>query len=63
MTSKRNLERRLDQLDPGHEEHIFVVSIEGDDEHGQWFTHEEYKQAFGEYPESEFTYQIEGVNV
>lgn len=59
MTSIRELERRLDRADPEHEDgRIFVVRIGGDYERGGWYTYEEYEQAFGELPDSEFNYHI-----
>lgn len=64
MTSKREIEHRLDRLDPGHEDRIFVVQIdksgENHEERSRWYTYGEYEREFGELPESEFTFTING---
>jgi hypothetical protein len=56
MTSKREVANRLDQLDPGHDERIFVVAIGGEPGRGGWYTLDEYEQEFGDRPESTFNY-------
>ncbi len=54
--SKRDLDRRLDALEPSHpdEERIFVVRIGGDPETPSgWMSPAEYDRYYG--PEGEFT--------
>lgn len=59
MTTKRDLERRLDAVDPDHDDdRIHVVCIGGEPGRSGWYTHEEYEQVFGDLPESEFEFTI-----
>lgn len=63
MTSKRNVEGRLDDLesaDRTDEETVCVVSIGPDHDRTEWMTHEEHEQHFGKRPESEFNFHING---
>ncbi|MFC7155180.1 hypothetical protein ACFQPA_06890 [Halomarina halobia] len=61
MTSKRDLEKRLDTLEPSHpdEERIFVAVIGGDDDAPTgWLSPAEYERHYGDLPESDFEYTI-----